>query len=150
MKINFAPICACKDHRRIWHQNINTSRSRDVTVQQTVNDRPWWQWRSERFMTICSGFVCLAHELTCKKYNNVWVAVNNGCLSLVMRFSKYFNSWLRHWLKKEHCRLALLREKVVFHGNPYIFHMSFIICLFTIWINTCLDFSNNISTTLNF
>ena len=36
LKITFAPICECKNNRRIWRHNANTSRSRDVT------DQLWW------------------------------------------------------------------------------------------------------------
>ena len=37
VKIAFAPICACKNNRRIWRHNASISRSRDVT------DHLWWR-----------------------------------------------------------------------------------------------------------
>ena len=37
VKIVFAPICACKNNRRIWRHNASISRSRDFT------DQLWWR-----------------------------------------------------------------------------------------------------------
>ena len=37
VKIAFAPICACKNNRRMWRHNAGASRSRDVT------DQLWWR-----------------------------------------------------------------------------------------------------------
>ena len=36
-KIAFAPICVCKNNRRLWRHNASISRSRDVT------DQLWWR-----------------------------------------------------------------------------------------------------------
>ena len=55
VKIAIAPICACKNNRRIWRHNASASGSRDVRDQpwwrqnaKSRKHRPWRQWRNER------------------------------------------------------------------------------------------------------
>ena len=51
VKIAFAPVCACKNNRRIWHHNASASRSHDVT------DQLWWRHnvKSEKTFLSDSG-----------------------------------------------------------------------------------------------
>ena len=46
VKIAFAPICACKNNRRIWRHNASISGSRDVT------DPLWWRHNAKSETTV--------------------------------------------------------------------------------------------------
>ena len=75
MKINFAPIWASKNNRRIWRHKNSTSRSREVTGQLwwqwlIRKDRPSRQWRNKRSKTFWA-FVC-SILLELKKH--IWIS----------------------------------------------------------------------------
>ena len=42
----FAPICACKNNRRIWRHNASVLHSRDVT------DQRWWRHNTKSEKTV--------------------------------------------------------------------------------------------------
>ena len=48
VKIAFAPICACKNNRRIWSHNASVLHSRDVT------DPLWWRHNTKSEKTVLS------------------------------------------------------------------------------------------------
>ena len=48
VKIAFAPICACKNNRRIWRHNVSVLHSRDVT------DQLWWRHNTKSEKTVLS------------------------------------------------------------------------------------------------
>ena len=48
VKIAFAPICACKNNRRIWRHNASVQHSRDVT------DLLWWRPNTKSEKTVLS------------------------------------------------------------------------------------------------
>ena len=48
VKIAFAPICACKNNRRIWRHNASASHSGDVT------DQLWWRHNVKSEKTVPS------------------------------------------------------------------------------------------------
>ena len=48
VKIAFVAICACKNNQQIWHHNVSTSRSHDVTYQL------WWHHNPKSENTILS------------------------------------------------------------------------------------------------
>ena len=114
MKINFMPMCACKNNRLIRRHNNSASRSRDVTVNRSdvTTLRPNEQW-----MLVFSRFVCSGHTIACKKYYSVWVTVNNEFLLLVRRFGNGCYE----------CRIASPGTKTVIHGNTYIFATDILI-----------------------
>ena len=103
VKIAFAPICACKNNRRIWRHNASISRSRDVTEQL------WWRHNAKSKKTVLDD-ICdmndrwLFSEKMCVK--DIQLRVRNKIIhslpwitifgSLVMRFTNDFHSWLRH------------------------------------------------------
>ena len=48
VKIAFAPICACKNNRRIWRHNASVLHSLDVT------DQLWWRHNTKSEKTVLS------------------------------------------------------------------------------------------------
>ena len=121
VNIAFAPICACKNNRRIWRHNINTSRARDVTDQL--------RWRHnakpEKIFLGDNGKMndrCSGHKTACKKKYSTFVTVNNDFFrSLMLWFANDFHSWLRHSWKSLANQLTRDR-KIVIHGNSWIIH----------------------------
>ena len=136
MKIAFAPICACKNNRRIWRHNASISRSRDVT------DQLWWRHNAKSEKTVPDDNCDMSDrwlflEKMCVK--DIKLRVRNKIIhslpwitifgSLVMRFTNDFHSWLRHSRKSLANRLNR-DPKIVIHGNSciilYIWHIVYI------------------------
>ena len=101
VKIAFAPICARKNNRRIWHHNASASRSRDITYQL------WWCHNvksektvpsnncemSDRWLFVAEWTVCSKYKIACKKQNNnslPWITI---FWSLVRWYANDFHSW---------------------------------------------------------
>ena len=129
VKIAFAPICTCKNNRRIWRHNASDSRSHDVT------DQLWWHHnvKSEKTvlsnngeMIVCSRTVCSRYEIACKNitiHSSPWITI---FWSLVRWFANDFHSWLRHsW--KSLANHPPRDQKIVIHGNSCIILYYFLV-----------------------
>ena len=70
-----------------------------------------------------SGTVCPEQ----KKYNDIFVTVNNDCLDTRDVISNDFHSWFRRWWKSLANHLTR-DQNIVIHGNScIILHMDFMI-----------------------
>ena len=139
MKIAFAPICACKNNRRIWRQDAGITRSRDVT------DQLWWRHNAKSEKTVLdndcdmsdwwlfSKKLCVKDIKLCVRNKIIhslpWITIFG---SLVMRFTNDFHSWLRHSWKSLANRLTR-DPKIVIHGNSCI-----ILYIFGAWCSIWL------------
>ena len=151
VKIAFAPICACKNNRRIWRHNAGISRSRNVT------DQLWCRHNAKSEKTVpddnCDMSnpwlflekMCVTEDIKLRVRNKIihslpWITIFG---SLVIRFTNDFHSWLRHsWISLANC---LTRDpKIVIHGNSsiilYIFFCITIRILMSVsWYITIRD-----------
>ena len=130
VKIAFAPICACKNNRRIWRNNASNSGSRGVT------DQLWWLHNSKSEKTalgdngeiksiiLFSGKVSLGHNTVCKKWNDTLVSVNNNFGGhswgdLPMIFTRDFVTRENHWQIA-----SLVTQKSLFMVTPALFFIT--------------------------
>ena len=80
-KIVFAPICVCKNNRRIWYDV--TMPQHGVTYWTVVTsqchnrkDRSSRKCLDEQLMIILAALCARpGHKIACKKWNNIWVIV---------------------------------------------------------------------------
>ena len=126
VKIAFAPICACKNNRRIWRHNAGISRSRDVT------DQLWWRHNAMSEKTVPDDNCDMSDrwlflekmsvkDIKLRVRNKIthslpWITIFG---SLVMRFTNDFHSWLRHSWKSLANRLTR-DPKIVIHDDSCI------------------------------
>ena len=126
VKIAFAPICACKNNRRIWRHNVSIWRSRDVT------DQLWWRHSAKSEKTVLDDNCDMSDrwlflEKLCVKDIKLRVRhkithslpLKTICGSLMMRFTNDFQSWLCHSWKSLANRITR-DPKSFIHGNSCI------------------------------
>ena len=142
VKIVFAPVCACKNSRRIWRHNASTPPPRDVTEQL------WWRHNagseetvlgdngeiSDRWLFVtelCVENMCVRNTII---HSLPWITI---FLSLVRRFGNDFHSRLGHSWKSLQNRLTRDKKSLWIHGNSYttgkkygIFFITAILCIF--------------------
>ena len=133
MKIASAPICACKNNRRIWRHNASAPPLRDVTVQL------WWRHNAGSEKTLATvaksaidncfyRIVCSGHEIACKKWNNTFITVNNDIFVTLNKNSLFTVTHALFFislLKIQNCFTLslLLREVTYLHfWEPHTFY----------------------------
>ena len=126
VKIAFAPICPCKNNRRIWCHNASISRSRDVTGQL------WWRHSAKAEKT----FLGDNGEMNVRRLflaelcvHNIKYHVRNKTIhslppitifwALVRWYANDFHSWLRHSWNPLTNHLTR-DQQIVIHGNSCI------------------------------
>ena len=126
--------CTYKNNRRIYRHNAINPRSRaaqincgDVTMLSHKI-----QWRNQLSITDFRGIVCWEHEMICKKWNNIFVTVNNDFCVPRDATCQCFFPRLHHSWKPLADRLTR-DPKIVIHGNLCIILYTYIPSVSVIW-----------------
>ena len=79
----------------------------------------WPQWQNEQSMIVFNGSVCSEHKITYKKWNNVWLIMNNDFLVASEQIHQWF-SLVTVSLKKICCQItSLVTKKSLFTVNQH-------------------------------
>ena len=72
-----------------------------------------------------SGFVCSGHEIACKKWNNIWLILNNDFLVTREAIRLWFSLWLCH-TRDNHMRItSLFPKNTLFSLYIYIYILDY-------------------------
>ena len=104
LNINYAPVCAWKNNRRIWRYNTslrlyvmspnNTCYSVMVSHYLVRKGGPWQQGRNRLSVIDLIGFQYSKYKILTQKYelSIIWLSVHKECWSLVGGFTNDFHS----------------------------------------------------------
>ena len=127
VKISLAPICACKNNRRLWCHNASTSCLRDVT------DHLWWRHNATSWYLVLgdngeiSNRLLFLTELCVQEMK--WHVRNKIMHSLLWITMFFAHSWcdlpmifFSDFVTREnHCLITVLvTKKIIIHGDSYI------------------------------
>ena len=126
VKIAFAPICRCKNNRRIWRHNASISRPRDVT------DQLWWRHNDKAENT----FLCDNDEMNDRRLflaklcaQDIKYRVRNKTIHSLPWITIFWS--LVRWLvtRENNCQInSLVTKKSLFAVTHAFFFISTLMC----------------------